>query len=97
MCIVFALYNLFIILEILKVWLFHYSFRIAHLIVKTCHHSDELFELNLTVAILVNLFDNSINCLSTEWISAAEAEDISDFFCWNYTRTIFVKHAEGSM
>ena len=48
-------------------------------IIDACHHGDELLELNLTVAVLVNLLDDLVDGLGAQRVGATEAENLSDF------------------
>ena len=77
-------------------WVSSYSLT-RHLLLETSHHLDELLELDLTVTILVDLFDNGINGLNTERVGASEAENLADLVSGNDTRAVLIEHAEGGM
>lgn len=66
-------------------------------IFETRHHLDELFELDLTIAVLVHLLDDCVHSLLTKRVGTTKAEDFSDLVRGDDTRSILVKHAESSM
>ena len=77
-------------------WVFSYSLT-RHLLLETSHHLDELLELDLTVTILIDLFDNGVDSLNTKSVCATEAENLADLVSGDDTRAILVEHAEGGV
>ena len=77
-------------------WVSSYSLT-RHLLLETSHHLDELLELDLTVTILVDLFDNGVDSLNAKSIRATEAENLADLISGDNTRAILVEHAEGGV
>ena len=66
-------------------------------VLKTSHHDDELLELDLSVAVLVDLLDNCVHGLSRERVGAAEAEHVPDLVSRDDSRAILVEHAESGV
>lgn len=69
----------------------------CHLLLEASHHGDELLELNFTVTVLVDLFDNAVDGLDAERISATEAENLADLVSGDDTRAVLVEHAESGV
>ena len=67
------------------------------LVLKTSHHGDELLELDLSVAVLVDLLDNCVHGLSRERVGATEAEHLPDLVRRDDSRAILVEHAESGV
>jgi len=65
--------------------------------VKLCHHSHELLKLDLSVAILIYLLNDSVYGLSGEGVGAAEAEHLSDFVGRDDSRAVLIEHAESGV
>jgi len=65
--------------------------------VEASHHGDELLELNLTVSVFVNLFDDGVNGLDAQGVGAAETEDFTDLFCRDDAGVVLVEHFEGGV
>ena len=74
-----------------------YSLVCCHLLLKASHHRDELLELDFTVTVLVNLFDNAVDSLDAKRISAAEAENLADLIGSNNARAVLIEHAESGV
>lgn len=58
------------------------------------HHRDKLFERDLSVSILVDLFDDCINGGGIELVGATELQDFLDLVSSDDARAVFVEHLE---
>ena len=76
---------------------FSSSLTLPGLVFEACHHLDKLLELDLSVAVLVNLFDDCVDGLSRERVGASEAEHFSNLIGGDDTGAVLVEHAEGGM
>ena len=61
-----------------------------------CHHADELFEGDFSIAIGVYLINDMVHILTAQLL-LSKWQHISDLVCCDYTRAIFVEHAEGGL
>ena len=68
---------------------------VTNVLVQLGHHLDELVELDLAVAIFIDLLDDGVDSLGREGVGATEAEDLTDFISGDDTRAVLVEHAEG--
>lgn len=64
---------------------------------KFFHHCDELFEGDLSVAILVHLLDNLIDSRGREGTGSAESQHVTDLVGRDNARPVLVEHLEGSL
>ncbi len=65
--------------------------------VQARHHGDELAELDVSVAILVNLLDDGIDGLDTKSVLASEAENLTNLISRDHARVVLVEHLEGGV
>ena len=61
-----------------------------------CHHADELFEGDLSITIGIHLIDYLVHVFAAKLL-LSKRQDFTDLISCDYTRAIFVKHAESGL
>jgi len=61
------------------------------------HHCDELLEGDLSVSILVDLFNDSVDGSCAQGVRTSELQNFFNLFSRNNARAVLVEHLEGSL